>query len=562
MRKHTYSGLLVLLLMALVLSACSGGKVTVPQPQQPAQPAAVQPEQPRGPKQLTLGMWSSPNSFSPITNTTSYGAFVYYMIYQPLVVINDQLKFEGRLAESWEISPDQTRFTFHLNKQARWTDGTPVTADDVIANIEMIANPDTPTSRRSLIDTIKGVDQRGIAPDGKVAGARALDANTLEITTKAPVDIDAFLEKFGTGVYVVPKAVLDAVKNRKDIDKEPWVMDPRVTNGPFKFVRYVTDQYVELEKNKDYFLGEPKLDKVFVKVVGQAAFAAAIEKGEIDVAAGSGLGEVPVADWGRISALPNVSPVTYSASMFQMLDINAALPYLSDAKVRQGLAHAINRKQIVDRLLQGQGDIVNTPLTAINKYYVKELEDDLPYNPERARKLLSEGGWDYNREIVLLTPTGNLVREQSAEIIQANLQAIGVKVQIRKMDFTAMMATAKKGEYDLSLWGFGFGFDPDFSVLVSSSGVYNYRRLPGTENDNHKYVQKQMEELLVKGRVTTRFEDRLTIYAEAQKLFVQDLPFIPLYAPKALAAVNKRVVNAKPGPAMVTWNAYLWDVTK
>lgn len=562
MRKRSWSVLALALAGAVTLAACGGSKPSA-QPQPAGQPAApAKAEAPKGPKQVTIGMWSSPNDFSPISNTTTYGSTVYGFIYQPLVVMNSELKFEGRLAEKWDVAPDQSKFTFYLNKKAKWTDGTPVTSKDAIATYEMIAHPDTKTTRRSLIDMVKGLDAKGTARDGKIEGLKAIDDYTLEVTTKTPVDVDSFLERFAANVYILPKAVLDTVKDRKNIDKEDWVLNPKVTNGPFKFVKYVTDQYIEFEKNKEYFLGEPKLDRIFIKIVNQAAFAAAIEKGEVDLTAGAGIGEVPVTEWEKISALPTVTPVVYTAPSYQYMDINAAQPHLNNPKVRQGFAAAINRKLIVDRLLKGQAEILNTPLTSINKYYVKDLQNAIEFNTEKAKKLLQEGGWDFNREITLLTPTGNLVREQSADIIQANLQAAGVKVKIQKVDFPTRQAMAGKGEFEISLVGFSATFDPDFSSQVVSSGAFNYRRLPGAENDNKKYADKQLEELLLKGKGTAKFEERLQIYTEAQKRFIEDLPFIPLYAPKSLNVVNKRVLNAKPGPqGWLGYNSHLWDVT-
>lgn len=535
------------LVLSLLVTACSGKPA-----EKPADKAAT-PETAK-PKILTIGYWSAPDSFSTITNKTSYGSLVYSLIYPSLMVMNDKLQFEGRLAETYKINDKGDVFTFSLRKNAKWTDGKPITAEDVAYTFQVIAHPDTPTSRRSLIDTLKGLDQKGISEtkDFNVTGIKVIDANTIEFTTKAPVDPDAFMEKIAAGIYIMPKHVLEpAVKaDLKGLDKAEHVMKPTVFGGPFKFVEYKTDSHIELAPNPDYFMGKPKLDKLFVKIVGATTFAAALEKGEIDVAAGSGIGEVPIADWEKVSTLATLEPVTYVAPSYQYLDFNTAAPEFKDARVRVAFAHAINRPLIVQRLLKGNGEVINTPLNSANKYFRKDLQSQLEYNKDKAKKLLGEAGWDFNKEVVLLTPTGNIVREQSADIIMANLLDVGVKVKIEKVDFPTRQSRSKDGKFQISLVGFSSTFDPDFSSQVATGSAFNDR----------KYSNKAMDDILNKGKLQVKFDEKKKVYDEAQDLFVKELPLLPLYAVKALTVVNKRVIAAKPGPEGLTWNAHLWDV--
>jgi peptide/nickel transport system substrate-binding protein len=151
---------------------------------------------------------------------------------------------------------------------------------------------------------------------------------------------------------------------------------------------------------------------------------------------------------------------------------------------------------------------------------------------------------------VLLTPTGNTVREQSADIIMANLQEAGVKVKIEKVDFPTRQARSKNGDFQISLVGFSATFDPDFSSQIVTGGAFNDR----------KYSNPQMDDLLNKGKQLVKFDEKKAHYDKLQAYFIDELPLLPLYSTKALAVVNKRVVGAKPGPNGLTWNAHLWDV--
>jgi peptide/nickel transport system substrate-binding protein len=496
-------------------------------------------------------MWSPPEAFIPIVSKTTYNNLIIGLIYPSLVTMNEKLEFVGNLAETFTVSPDQSVFTFKLNKNAKWSDGKPITAEDVAYTYQVIAHPDTPTSRRSLIDTIKGLDKNGISEtkDMNVTGIKVIDPNTIEFTTKAPVDKDAFLEKAGT-IALMPKAVLSTVKNLKELDKADFNLKPTVFGGAYRLVTYVTDSHIELAPNPDYYRGKPKLEKLFIKIVNQNTISASLQSGEIDMTGGAGIGEVPITDWATVSKLANMTPVTYVAPSYQYLDFNVVKPEFASAKVRLAFAQAINRPLIVQRLLKGEGEVMNTPLNSANKYYLKSLQTGLAYDKDKAKQSLTEAGWDFTKEVVLLTPTGNTVREQSADIIMANLQDAGVKVKIEKVDFPTRQARAAKGDYQLSLVGFSANFDPDFSSQVMTGAAFNDR----------KYSTKEFDDLFSKGKLTVKFEDKMKLYQQAQELFIKELPLLPLYATKSLNVINTRVQNVKMGPQGVTWNAHEWDI--
>lgn len=533
------------LALSLVLGACSGSKNA---------PSSAPGQQEAKPKIVTIGMWSAPDSFLPITSTTNYGTQVANLIYPTLVAMNDKMGWTGKLAEKWEVSPDQTKFTFTLYKNAKWSDGHPITAQDVAYTYGVIAAKDTPSVRRSSLAALKGLSKLGLNEKENtfdVEGIKALADDKVEFTTKQPVDVDAFMEKAISAIHIIPKHVLENyTKNLKDLNKSDLAMNPKVTGGPFKFVEYKTDSHIELARNDQYWVGVPKLDKVFIKLVSQNTVAAALEKGEVDFLTGAGTGEVPITDWERVAALPNLTPVTYTAPSYQYMDINASLPYLSNPKVRQGIATAINKDLIVQRLLKNQGEVMGTPVNSTSKYFRQDLVKANGFDTAKAKQLLTEGGWDFNREITLLTPTGNAVREQSADIIMANLQAAGMKVKIEKVDFPTRQSRGTKGDFEISLVGLAAAFDPDFDRLVTTGAAYNYG----------KYSNKQMDELLSQAALTAKFDDRKKLFDQAQELFTKDVPMVPLYATKALVAVNKRVQNLKMGAWGYAFNAQEWDV--
>ena len=546
-RSKTALQLLAFVTTLAVLAGC-GSKPADPKPATPGTPAPTAPAKKN--LDVSIAMWSPPNNFNPINTDSSYGYFAVEILFDTLVRMNDKADFVPKLAEKWVVSPDYTTFTFHINPKANWHDGKPVTAKDVVYTVNTVANPETVTNRASYINLIKGTDANGKAPGGKVEGIVALNEKTVQVTTKAPVDTLSFLEKFGANIFVLPEHILGGV-TPKDLVSHPFMMEPNVGSGAFKFTKYATDQYVEFARNDAYYLGQPKLERVFVRIMQATTAVAALEKGEVDITAGAGIGEIPITDWDKVQSLSNVNAVSFVSRGYQYMDFNHNRPFFKDAKVRQAFYYAINRKLIVDNLLKGTGVVLETPYTPIFKYRNESLVVR-QHDANKAKQMLTEAGWDFNRELELLVPLGNKVREQSADIIMANLQQIGVKVKVQKMDFPTMQSRRTKQDYDLSLVGWSSLLDPDVSSQYMTGGVYN----------NGKYSNAKVDELLTKGGLTAAFADRKKVYDDFQQEIYNDPNVVLLYSPNALTAVSKRMVGVKMAATGFLWNMQEWDVTK
>lgn len=550
--RFTKSFLILLLALGLVASACTS---KTPAPTTPAadpkpatEPAKTEPAKPAGPKIITMSMWSSPENFSPLHTNSNYGWMPISLMLESLVYITDKNDYAPRLATEWKANETYTVYTFKLNPKAKWTDGKPVTAEDVKWTIDLISNKKIASNRGGIVNVFAGTDAQGKSPDGKVSGVKVVDANTIEMTLKNPTDQITFLENVGTWIYPLPKHVLENVP-LEEMLKHKYFQEPNVTNGPFKLVKYATDQYIEFDKNPDYHLGAPKIDKLFVKIVKPAALIAALEKGEIDMAGTPGIGEVPITDWDKVKAMSHIDAVSVPAKGVQYLNFNFQFKPFQDKRVRQALVHAINRPLIVQRLLKGEAEIWDSSYTTAYKYLDPSVKP-LPYDPKKARQLLEEAKWDFNQEITLFVPTGNAVREQSGPIIAQNLQDAGFKVKTEKMDFATMQAKRRAGEFQLALVGWTSTYDPDITQMIGTGAAYNAG----------KFSSKAVDDILAKGRSVADFASRKKIYDEFQRLIQDDVPQVFLYAPKGLVAFNKRLVNVKPTPNLTFHDVHLWDV--
>jgi len=212
---------------------------------------------------------------------------------------------------------------------------------------------------------------------------------------------------------------------------------------------------------------------------------------------------------------------------------------------------------LLDIILGGLGRTIDTPVAAPDW----ALTDDLTryaYDPERARTLLAEAGWDRATTLVLRYPTGNRPREAAAAVIQQALAAVGVQVELSVSDFATLTSDAVAGNFDLLLLGNAVVGDPDYiasqftSATIPPNGV-NYMR----------YRNDRVDELLAQGRVTPRIEDRAPIYAEFQSIVSADLPRVSLYVDPEIYGVRDRLQGLQPGSGLglsrnLYWNIHQW----
>lgn len=519
--KRTVS--LTAIVLTLALSACSGKSSTT---SSNASSGSAN-------KTMYLGMVNPPINFSTISSPDIASSFIEKFMFDSFLEMTGPQEFVPKLADSIETTDNQT-FTIKLNQKAKWSDGKPVTAEDAAYTFNLIANPKVETTVGNYISVFEGLDDTGKLKEGQaeIPSVKIIDEHTVEFKTKSPVDPNMIKEQLGSKLMILPKHVLEKVAPG-DLAKDPFFMKPTVTNGPYKFVQYKKDQYVEFKSNPDYYLGKPKTNSLFVKIMPAPNLVAQLQTGELHMNVAAGIGKIPAQDYETVEKFNNVKTKVEPTIGFQTMMFNTTK--ITDAKVRQALVYALDREKFVDKLLKGKGEIVDGPYTSVSPYLNKDLEK-FTYNPEKAKQLLKDAGWDFNRTLQLVVPIGNKVREQSADIITQNLKDVGVKVKVTTYDFPTIMQKGKAGEFDLLLMGFTFNLDPEISTLYSKAGSYNFMR----------YNNQKSDELLLKGQSEANPEKRKEIYNELQAIWEKDVPIISLYSDYDFAAISKQVKFGEP----------------
>jgi peptide/nickel transport system substrate-binding protein len=434
-----------------------------------------------------------------------------------------------------------------LNANAKWTDGKPVTADDVMFSLEMITHPEYSSLLASQMVPLEGLD-----PGGKrtmdmadFPGARKVDEHTIEFKTKNPLALDVFHEKIAGNLKALPKHVLKDADPSK-LNQHPFMQEPTVSYGSFMFVRYQKDQFVELKANPDFFLGAPKLDKLYFKIVSPANLVAQLESGDIDMNYPD-IGPIPVEDYQRVQNLPHIEATQGQPVNYKFMGFNTER--LSDKRIRQAIAYGINRELLVNNLLQGFGEVGNGPYSPAHPYYKEALNGTYPYDPERAKQLLAEANWKANQPLVLIVPA-NQGLERIGDIIVNNLQEIGVTVKAELMDTPAAIQRLLKGDFDLWLLTNTFLLDPD---------QYNFYAT-GMPNNFSRISHSDIDELLKKGLEVADEAERKEIYGRYQEVFNEEMPALQLFADYRLRAVNKRVIVGGPKDIGMLNHVHEWDV--
>lgn len=530
---------LLSVLLLLLLAACGGSGSDSEQDVQPA-------ENTQQKNIINIGVTHAPSNINPLQPEGLVSTYVANLLFLPLVDLTSDLEFAPMLAESITTEDNQT-FTIKLYEDAKWTDGTPVTSDDVIFTLELMTNIEVASNYAYMFAIIDGIDDDGYLPEGEtsIKGVQKVDDHTLEITLKAPTTLRIFQDTIGRNLMTLPKAALEDIPPA-EINKSEFMQKPDITNGPFKLVNIDRNHYVELVPNEDYFKGASSLEQLNFKVIDSSQVAPQLKSGEIDMNIPSA-GVIPVSDYDLVQGLEHVETTFGQPIATQYLYINENV--IPEAKQRQAISHAINRELIVENLLKGAGEVTDGFFTSISPYLnenVKPKEFDL----EKAKQLLAESNWDASQTLHLAVLSGDQTLEQAANIIAENLREVGINVEIQMMDLGTLIEWIVSMEYDLAILTVS---------LTPINPLPDIAYFLGEGNPN-AYENPRVNELLGELSEATDEATLKELYGELQEILAEDVPMPALYTRTDLGAVNKRVKGATPSDFGMFVNVHEWTV--
>jgi peptide/nickel transport system substrate-binding protein len=491
------------------------------------------------------------NISSLIPNITSDAASreVGNYMYNGLVTLGRDLEIAPELATSWEFSKDCLTLDFNLHRGVKWHDGAPFTADDVVFTWQTTMNPKTPSPYRSDFQDVQNVE--------------ALDPYTVRVTYRKPY-AKALLS---WGLSILPRHLLERYVTEGKLKEAPQNWTAPVGTGPYRFKEMKAGEKVVVVANQDYFKGRPSISRVVYRIIpSQATIFLELKAQGVDVASLTALQYKRQTEYPAFQKAYN--KFRYPGSGYTYLGFNLKDPRFADRRVRVAFAHAINKQELLDGVVLGLGREATGPFRP-GTWADNPAVKGVPYDPKKAAALLAEAGWTTRNAagllmkdgkpftFELLTNQGNDERKKIAEIVQASLRDLGIGVEIRILEWAALLKEhVKKRNFDAMVLGWGTGADPDQYVVWHSSQS-------GPDDLNHiSYKNADVDKLLEEGRASCVQADRVRFYHRLHEVLAEDQPLVFLYWRDVMPAVSGRVFGVQPGPAGIKWNETDWFVPK
>ncbi len=495
-------------------------------------------------------MTDSLSSVNPLLQDgTEVVKYTTSLEFLPLVELNKDLEFVGQLAKDITTEDNKT-FTIHLDERAVWSDGEPITSEDVVFTYLLWTSPEIGSVGMSM-EKIEGTGDDGYAEKGatSLSGVVAVDEHTVEITTKTEMALHSFKNIFGRYILILPEHILGEVP-REDLLSYDWFNAPTVVSGPYFIKDVDLNHYVTLEANDNFFLGAPKIKNLNIKVVTASQLLAGLRSGELDLVQQT-TGAILQEDYDSVRALDNIkvydgTPVTNQSIFFNVERV-------TDVRIRQAIMYGIDRQTILNDMLKGQGEVIEGFLASAGPFY----DDVTPtaYNPDKAIELLNEAeadGWDRSTQYTFYVNSGDTTFVNIASFIAAKLGEIGLNVKINTVDIATLLSVAGTGEFDLLAVQYTYTpVDPytDISWLLSKGGWTRY----------HNDI---IMDALYMTQKSTDIDEIIKQYRIVTDITQQDVPMISAYIISAIGAVNNRLKNVVPDVYGTFINVNEWEVVK
>lgn len=478
-------------------------------------------------------------TMQPLLGQDNASSERYAFIYPTLLRYNKQLELVGDLAKSYEVSDDKLSISFEIRDDAVWSDGKPISADDVKFTFDKMLDEKVKFPYRTLY-----------APLGTltVTGPKALTFKLKEVFAPAL--------GYAGGFNVIPKHIFESV----DINDNPHNTNPPVSGGPFALKEWKKDSHATLAANDKYYDGRPNLDAYTFRVVkDQTVSYSMLKTGEAD----HSVVLAQDAEEAKKHPLINLYEYYYFAAAWDFIGFNLKNPILSDKRVRHALSMGLDKKKMIERIMLGHAKEQYSMYPATSPVFTEDLPK-FPFDAAKAKALLDEAGWKAGPDGVRVKDgqkmalrihfnSGNKRREMTSTIAQQYWKEIGVEVAVEQEEFGAFLKRIQESrDFDMIVLGWVGGYEPHGQSNIWSTG----------KSQNFiGYSDPKVDELFKQGiTVSYDMKERKPIYVEIQKIIAEAQPYIFLFTHQNMDGVNKKVKGIDPDPLGLRWNAGKWSI--
>ena len=507
---------------------------------------------------LRVAIQQDVKNLNPLLASNTTDGMIDRLMFEPLVSADDKGGTIPMLAtavptlENKGVSKDGLTVTYHLRKDVKWTDGVGFTSKDVKWSYQAIMNNANNIISRHGYDDITSVD----TPDDYTV--------VVHLKQRFSPFVNTFFADSDQPYVVVPAHILSKYS---DINTIPFNANPNVSDGPFKFVRWVHGDHIELAANDNFFMGKPLLKTIYIRIVpNETTTVNMLRTHDVDWMFQSSISNYPA-----VKDIPGITLHWVDVNGYEDVQLNTQRPLLQDVRVRQAIAYAVDKQRIVQTLTYGQNKIATWDQPYWMWSHDPNTQPTYTYDPQKAKQLLEQAGYTPGAggimtkngqplTLVMVSNNSNVTRRKNTVEVQAMLRNVGIDAQIKYYDGDVLFAPVGEGgilqggKFDLALAGWYAGIDPDDSSQFTCANVapkgYNYSR----------YCSAQMDAAQQTALVNYDQPTRKKAYAQIQHLEAADMPEIFFYYLREMHPISVNFKGFRPSPVVESWNAWEWSI--
>ncbi|MDQ6954913.1 MAG: peptide-binding protein [Mariprofundaceae bacterium] len=468
-------------------------------------------------------------------------------LYQSLLKFDKNLNITGQLAQSWDVSDDGRSMTFHLRPDITWSDGTPFTSADCAFTLALIQNKHTQSAYKSDYAKVIAFE----TPDKQTFIVHYAEVYSPALSTWA-------------GLSIMPKHIFE----HEDIMNTDLARQPKATLGAYTLKDWQAQQSITLTANPHYYDGKVWIAERMTRIIPDSATQfLELSAGNIDEMSLTPTQYSRLFD-SKAVLKQHYDRYKYLQSVYTYLGFNLKKPLFQDQRVREAIAYAIDRQELIDGVLLGHGEIIASPYKPGTSWVNQSLKPR-SFDPKIAKRLLADAGWKdsngdgmldkagQNLAFTIITNNGNKQRADTATIIQQRLKQIGIEVTIRLIEWSAFIENfINNRQFDAVILGWSLTPEPD------QYNIWHSSQTSPRQFNFLSYSNSKVDEALVKATRTFDKKQRKQWYDLMQQEIYNDVPIVFLYAPYSLPAIHKRIHGIQPAPAGISYNSAFWYIPK
>lgn len=544
--RRKFAKLAVLLFLVMFLASCSGNTVT---PAVEEKPDAEIVSTPKEGGSIVIATTTAVH-LDPVQAITDEQKAIIGLIYEGLVKIDGEGTVKPALAENWEVSEDGRKYSFNLRRDVTWHDGTAFTSRDVKATFDKIV-----ALRKDKKAAIQSFQVFNNIESYEIQDDYSINISLYKPDAGFLYHLDFGLCQAGAG------GTSDEKQNKEKVETED---NTPIGTGPFKFEKQNSETII-LSRNDGYYGEKPYLESLEIKLFPDLySMKEAFKAQEVDLIS------IEEQDWGIFQNMTNVTLLQYPSRYFEFMALNLRKDLFKDPKIRQAILMGIDREKILQDTTMGRGIVIDGPILPYSWAYNSQIPH-VTYNSQKALEILKGAGWNdededgilerkngskkQNFEFELLVNTTNTARYQAASQIKADLEKMGISVKLVGLTWEELKNRVLKKNYDAALMGWELSPNADLRFMFLTDEIKNGYNFVS-------YSNSELDSLLIKAQAQSLEADRRLLLYQIQEILAKDIPYIFLYSPYNLMAINSRIKDVKPDAVNPLNNITEWWVTQ